>query len=203
MGGCAGRSKECAHPCTVEASPFGMLNSFAPKHLTMGASLFVSAVAVSGAVLSNQEMYTPFARLIHISSAARCRFGASPPVTQPFLPRVGLDTKDIMPSLKASLRDVGGVAILDLSGPIALGESSALFGKAIRELMNNDRTKIILNLRDVSSVDRAGIGELVRSYILVKTRTGAMKLLNPTQKVYDLLDLTRLLRVIEVFKDEA
>jgi anti-sigma B factor antagonist len=108
-----------------------------------------------------------------------------------------------MPSLKTTLREVGSVTILDLSGPIALGESSALFSKAIRELTSNDRTKIILNLRDVSSVDSAGIGELVRAYILVKTRTGEMKLLNPTKKVYDLLDVTRLLRVLDVFTDEA
>jgi anti-sigma B factor antagonist len=108
-----------------------------------------------------------------------------------------------MPSLKATLREMGGVTIVDLGGPIALGESSALFGKAIRELADNDRTKIVLDLRDVSAIDSAGIGELVRAYILVKSRGGEMKLLNPTQKVHDLLDLTRLLRVIEVFTDEA
>jgi anti-sigma B factor antagonist len=108
-----------------------------------------------------------------------------------------------MPSLKATQREIGCVTILDLSGPITLGESSVLFGKAIRELTNDDRTKILLNLRDVSSIDSAGIGELVRAYILVKTRTGEMKLLNPTGKVRDLLDITRLLRVIEVFTDEA
>jgi len=108
-----------------------------------------------------------------------------------------------MSSLKATPREFGCVTILDLSGPIALGESSALFGKAIRELTNNDRTKIILDLRDVSAIDSAGIGELVRAYILVKSRGGEMRLLNPTKKVYDLLDLTRLLRVIEVFTDEA
>jgi anti-sigma B factor antagonist len=108
-----------------------------------------------------------------------------------------------MPSLKTTFREIGYVTILDLSGPIALGESSALFGKAIRELTSNDRTKIILNLGDVSSVDSAGIGELVRAYILVKTRGGEMKLLNPTKKIHDMLDLTRLLRVMEVFTDEA
>ena len=108
-----------------------------------------------------------------------------------------------MPSLKASPREMGGVTIMDLSGPIALGESSALLGKAIRELTGSDRTKIILNLRDVSSIDSAGIGELARAYISVKSRGGEMKLLNPTKKVHDLLDLTRLLRVIEVFTDEA
>jgi anti-sigma B factor antagonist len=108
-----------------------------------------------------------------------------------------------MPSLKTTLREVDSVTIPDLSGPIVLGESSALFGKAIRESTSNDRTKIILNLRDVSSVDSAGIGELVRAYILVKNGGGEMKLLNPTKKIHDLLDITRLLRVIEVFTDEA
>jgi len=108
-----------------------------------------------------------------------------------------------MPSLKTTLREIGCVTIVDLSGPIALGESSALFGKVIRDLTDNDRPKILLNLRDVSAIDSAGIGELVRAYILVKGRGGEMRLLNPAKKVHDLLDLTRLLRVIEVFTDEA
>ena len=108
-----------------------------------------------------------------------------------------------MSSLKAASREIGGVTIVDLNGPIALGESSALFGKTIRELTHNDRTKIILNLRDVSTIDSAGIGELVRAYILVKSRGGEMRLLNPTKKVSDLHDLTRLLRLIEVFTGEA
>jgi anti-sigma B factor antagonist len=105
--------------------------------------------------------------------------------------------------LKATPRGIGSVIILDLSGSIALGESSAIFGKAIRELTNADRTRILLNLGDLSSIDSAGIGELVRAYILVKSKGGEMKLLNPTKKIHDLLDLTRLLRVIEVFTDEA
>ena len=108
-----------------------------------------------------------------------------------------------MPSLKTNFREIGSVTIVDLSGPIALGESSALFGKTIRELSDRARTKIILNLRDVTSVDSAGIGELVRAYISVKAKMGEMKLLNPTKKIHDLLDLTRLLRVMEVFTDEA
>jgi anti-sigma B factor antagonist len=106
-------------------------------------------------------------------------------------------------SLKTTFRDIGGVTVLDLSGPIGLGESSALFGKAIRELTDNNRTKIVLNLRDVSSIDSAGIGELVRAYISLKSRGGEMRLLHPTPKVHDLLDLTRLLRVMQVFTDEA
>ena len=80
-----------------------------------------------------------------------------------------------MPSLKATPRQIGSVIILDLSGPIALGESSAIFGKVIRELTSTDRTRIVLNLGEVSSVDSAGIGELVRAYILVRSRGSEMK----------------------------
>ena len=108
-----------------------------------------------------------------------------------------------MPSLKAIPREIGHVTILDLSGPITLGESSALFGKTIRELTNNDGPKILLNLRDVRAIDSAGIGELVRAHVLVKSKGGELKLLNPTKKIHDLLDVTRLLRVIDVFTDEA
>jgi len=80
-----------------------------------------------------------------------------------------------MPFLKSTLREIGDVTILYFSGPIALGESSALFGKAIRELTSTDRTRIVLNLGEVSSVDSAGIGELVRAYILVRSRGSEMK----------------------------
>jgi len=85
-----------------------------------------------------------------------------------------------MPSLKAIAREVGGVTILDVNDPIALGESSTLFG--IRELTGNDRTKIILNLRDVSAIGSAGIGELVRAYILVKSRGGEIEVAEPDEK---------------------
>jgi anti-sigma B factor antagonist len=108
-----------------------------------------------------------------------------------------------MPSLKATFRGIGAVTVVDLSGSVILGESSALLRKAIRDLLESDHTKIILNLGDVSFIDSAGIGELVAAYTSVKSKSGEVKLLNSTKKVHALLKLSRLLTVFEVYSDES
>jgi anti-sigma B factor antagonist len=107
-----------------------------------------------------------------------------------------------MPSSKATFREAGVVTIVDLSGLLRLGESSAVLRTAIHELMDKQRKKIVLNFRDVTEMDSAGIGELVAAYSTVKARNGRLKLLNPPQKVCDMLKLTQLLKVLEVYADE-
>jgi len=107
-----------------------------------------------------------------------------------------------MPS-SVAVREIGAVTIVDLSGSLILGESSALLRTTIQELINKQRIRIILNFRDVSAIDSAGIGELVGAYTPLKTRGGEMKFLNPGQRVYDMLKLTQLSTVFEVYMDEA
>lgn len=94
------------------------------------------------------------------------------------------------------------MTIVDLSGLLRLGESSAVLRAAIHELLDKQRKKIVLNFRDVTEMDSAGIGELVAAYSTVKARNGRLKLLNPPQKVCDMLKLTQLLKVLEVYADE-
>jgi anti-sigma B factor antagonist len=98
---------------------------------------------------------------------------------------------------------MGSVTIVDLRGDFVLGESSALLRATIQDLMDRHRLQIILNFRDVNIIDSAGIGALVGSYSPLKTRGGEMKVLNPRQRVYDLLKLTQLSKVFEVYMDEA
>ena len=107
-----------------------------------------------------------------------------------------------MPSLKPTYREICSVTVVDLSGELVLGQSSAL-RVALRQLMDNGRNKIILNLGNVKAIDSSGVGELAGAYSPVKTRGGEMKLLNPTKKVDDMLKLTQLSRVFEVYTDEA
>ena len=107
-----------------------------------------------------------------------------------------------MPSSKATFRERGVVTIVDLSGLLRLGESSAVLRTAIHELMDKQCKKIVLNFRDVTEIDSAGIGELVAAYSTVKSKNGRLKLLNPPQKVCDMLKLTQLLKVLEVYADE-
>jgi anti-sigma B factor antagonist len=104
--------------------------------------------------------------------------------------------------LRATYRDAGVVTVVDISGRITLGEGSALLRKTIRELIEEQRTKIILNLADVNYIDSSGIGELVSAFTATKKAGGDMKLLHLTKKVHDLLQLTKLFTVFDVYSDE-
>jgi len=104
--------------------------------------------------------------------------------------------------LRATYRDVGVVTVVDIGGRITLGEGSALLRKTIRELLDEGRTKIVLNLADVNYIDSSGIGELVTAFTTVKKNGGDLKLLYLTKKVHDLLQLTKLFTVFDVYSDE-
>jgi anti-sigma B factor antagonist len=108
-----------------------------------------------------------------------------------------------MPALFLTLREDGQVTIVDLSGRISLGEGSALLRKTIRDLLDSGQGKILLNLGDVNYIDSSGIGELVSAFTAVRNRNGEMKLLNLTKKVHDLLQITKLFTVFDVYNDES
>jgi anti-sigma B factor antagonist len=108
-----------------------------------------------------------------------------------------------MPSLFATCREAGPVTIVDLSGRIALGEGSALLRKTVRDLLDSGQSRILLNLGDVNYIDSSGIGELVSGFTAVRNRSGELKLLNLTKKVHDLLQLTKLFTVFDVYSDES
>lgn len=110
--------------------------------------------------------------------------------------------KENMPLLHATYRDAGPVTVLDVSGRITLGEGSALLRKTIRDMLEDQRTNILVNLADVNYIDSSGIGELVSAYSAVKSRGGELKLLHLTKKVHDLLQITKLYTVFEVYSDE-
>jgi anti-sigma B factor antagonist len=107
-----------------------------------------------------------------------------------------------MPSSKATFRDVGAVTIVDLSGMFMLGESSGVLRKAILDLIGKRQGKIVLNFREVTAIDSAGVGELVAAYAEIRRITGRLGLLNPPKKVSDMLELTQLSKVFQVYADE-
>ena len=96
----------------------------------------------------------------------------------------------------------GAITVVDIGGRITLGEGSALLRKTIRDLLEDQRVKILLNLADVNYIDSSGIGELVSAFTTVKNRGGDLKLLHLTKKVHDLLQLTKLFTVFDVYSDE-
>ncbi len=105
--------------------------------------------------------------------------------------------------LRATHRDASQATVVDLSGKITLGEGSALLRKTIRGLLDDKRVHIVLNLADVDYIDSSGIGELVSAYTTAKGRGGELKLLHLTKKVHDLLQLTKLYTVFDVYTEES
>jgi anti-sigma B factor antagonist len=108
-----------------------------------------------------------------------------------------------MAKLNIKERQAGGVTILDLDGEIRIGGGSAELRTAIRELATADRKKILLNLGGVRYIDSTGIGELIASYTTVQRDGGQLKLLKLTEKVQDLLVITKLLTVFDAYEDES
>src|SRR5574342_1231326 len=104
--------------------------------------------------------------------------------------------------MKIVERQVGDVALLDLHGKNLIGEGDDALREAVTKLSDSGKTKILLNLADVPYVDSAGLGEIVRTYTTVSRKGGKLKRLNLTKKIQDLLSITKLLTVFEVFASE-
>jgi anti-sigma B factor antagonist len=108
-----------------------------------------------------------------------------------------------MAQLNIKQRQAGDVAILDLDGEVRIGDSATALRGAIRELVAAGNQKILLNLAGVRYIDSSGIGELIANYTTVGRSGGHLKLLNLTDKVQDLLVITKLLTVFDVYESEA
>lgn len=106
-------------------------------------------------------------------------------------------------SLKLSTRQVGDVTVVDAAGRITLGEGSSAFRDLVKDLISKGSKKVLLNLGEISYIDSSGIGELVSSFTTVQNAGGQMKLLNLSKRVKDLLQITKLYTVFEVYEDEA
>lgn len=108
-----------------------------------------------------------------------------------------------MAELNLTERQAGDVTILDMNGKVTLGEGSVALRTAVRRLLGDGKKKILLNLGGVGYIDSSGIGELVSSFTAVNKENGTLKLLNLTQKIQDLLAITKLLTVFDVFDSES
>jgi anti-sigma B factor antagonist len=106
-------------------------------------------------------------------------------------------------ALAIASREVDGVTVLDLSGRITLGEGSVQLRDAVRNLLGKGQKTILLNMADVNYIDSSGLGELVSAYTTVKNQGAVLKLLKLTAKVHDLLQLTKLYTIFDIYDDEA
>lgn len=99
-------------------------------------------------------------------------------------------------------RLTGDVMILDLKGKLTIGDGDELLKDKINSLVQQGHTKLILNLADVPYIDSGGLGQVVRTFTTVKQHNGSLKLMNVTKRIEDLLAITKLLTVFDVFETE-
>ncbi len=105
-------------------------------------------------------------------------------------------------SVKLNTRQVGDVTVMDLAGRITLGEGSSTMRDAIKDSLAKGDKKILLNLGEVSYIDSSGIGELVSAFTSVSNQGGMLKLNGLNKRIKDLLQITKLYTVFDVFDEE-
>ncbi len=102
-----------------------------------------------------------------------------------------------------NIRTNQNVVILDLQGNLTIGAGEEEFVALITRLLEEGQKRFLVNLADVPFLDSSGIGGLIKSFSRVKSAGGQLRLLNPTRNARQLLSITGLLSVLEVFDDEA
>lgn len=102
-----------------------------------------------------------------------------------------------------SQRNVKGVTVLDITGPITLGPGTERLNDKVRSVLQQGEKQIVVNLAAVPYMDSAGLGELVHAYTTAMRQGGRLKLLNVTKKLNDLLVITKLSTVFESHDSEA
>src|SRR5215213_2191430 len=108
-----------------------------------------------------------------------------------------------MSSLTIGQRVVGDIAILDLDGKVTLGETNRQLHEALRKLVMDGTNKVVLNLQKVKAVDSSGLGEMVAGYATLKANGGELILINMPSKVLELMTITKLYTVFNVYDTEA
>ena len=108
-----------------------------------------------------------------------------------------------MAELELNERQAGDVTILDMNGSVRMGEGAISLRNSIRALGEQGKKKILLNLSGVKNIDSSGIGELIANYTTISRDGGQLKLLNLTDKIQNLLVITKLLTVFDSYDNEA
>ncbi len=101
--------------------------------------------------------------------------------------------------MRTEIRNLDDTTILGLHGKITIGEGDVLLRKNIKQQIENGKKHLILDMKDVKYMDSSGVGELVSSFTTVKNAGGKLKLANLNNRIHDLLQLTALITVFEVF----
>ncbi len=100
-------------------------------------------------------------------------------------------------------RAIDDVTILDIVGRITVQEGAEKFRDAVRQLVRDGQVKLVINFRDATYIDSTALGEIIRAYTSATRKGGSLKLLNVTGSIHQLLMITRLLTVFDLFDEEA
>lgn len=106
-------------------------------------------------------------------------------------------------NITTNVRQVGNVAIVDITGNIVFGEESAALHEVVSGLLKKGQKQILLNLGGVNYIDSMGMGSLVGASTSVRKQGGELKLLNLSNKVADVMQMTRLYTVFDIMNDET
>lgn len=104
--------------------------------------------------------------------------------------------------MKIPARHNHGVTILEPKGKITIGVGDVALREAVHEAVEAGAVKILINLEDVTTIDSSGIGELVAAYTTVTNRDGNLRLMKLPPKVQDILQITQLVTVFDVYDTE-
>ena len=106
-------------------------------------------------------------------------------------------------SVTINVREAGNATIVEAAGRVTLGAAGPSIQDTVRELVDGLHTNIIIDLGGITHLDSSGLGQLVASAAKAASRGGAIKLLNLTERIYDLMLLTKLCTVFAIYADEA
>jgi anti-sigma B factor antagonist len=99
-------------------------------------------------------------------------------------------------------RRIGDVTILQLIGRLELEDGDTTLRDAIDALVGAGHVKLVLDMREVTRLDSAGIGMLVSKFLTVRRNGGGLKILHPTARTDHLMEITKLTTVFDIFDDE-
>lgn len=108
-----------------------------------------------------------------------------------------------MSNLNIAQRRVGDITIIDLEGKVTIGETNRQLHDALKRLVTEGINRIILNLKKVKFIDSSGLGEIVAGYSTLKAHGGSLVLINMPERVTDLMTITKLYTVFDVFESES
>jgi anti-sigma B factor antagonist len=106
-------------------------------------------------------------------------------------------------ALKMTNREVNGVSVVALDGRIVLGEESNALRERVKALMAEGKKKVVLNMDNITFIDSAGLGTLVAAHHSVKTQGASLRLCHLGSKFQEVLQITKLLTVFDVYNSEA